>query len=133
MLYHASPKLIAPRHNGLTLTEAVGERSRCLPRRDLGSGAMGKDMVRFQWGFLAIEVVELTNGYSNDGTLFMVQGRIDVDIEVERTENAGFRVGLNPRLRICRRCMIVDFSCTSMTSLTRLCSFTSHVLHDVKR
>lgn len=37
--YQASPKFMAPMHNGLTLTAAEGESRRCLPRRDFGGGA----------------------------------------------------------------------------------------------
>ena len=37
--YHASPKLMPPMHSGLTFTDALGERRRCLPRIDLGGGA----------------------------------------------------------------------------------------------
>lgn len=37
--YHASPKPIAPRHSGDTLTAAEGESRRCLSRKDLGGGA----------------------------------------------------------------------------------------------
>ena len=36
--HHASPKFIAPRAKGLTLTAAEGDSTRYLPRRDLGSG-----------------------------------------------------------------------------------------------
>jgi hypothetical protein len=39
MLVQAVPKFMAPRHSGLTCTPAVGERSRCRPSRDFGSGA----------------------------------------------------------------------------------------------
>lgn len=39
MPYQASPKFIAPMHNGLTLTAAEGESRRCLPRSDFGGGA----------------------------------------------------------------------------------------------
>ena len=37
--YQASPKFMAPMHNGLTLTAAVGDSRRCLARRDFGGGA----------------------------------------------------------------------------------------------
>ena len=37
--YHASPNDIPPMHSGETLTAALGESKRCLPRRDLGGGA----------------------------------------------------------------------------------------------
>ena len=39
MLVQAVPKFMAPRHSGLTCTPAVGERRRCRPSRDFGSGA----------------------------------------------------------------------------------------------
>jgi hypothetical protein len=35
---HDVPKFIAPRHSGLTLTEAVGLKTRCLASNDLGGG-----------------------------------------------------------------------------------------------
>ena len=37
--YQASPKDKPPMHRGETLTEALGDSRRCLPRRDLGCGA----------------------------------------------------------------------------------------------
>ena len=45
MPYQASPKFMAPRHNGETLTAAVGARRRCRPRRVLGGGGSGNAMV----------------------------------------------------------------------------------------
>jgi hypothetical protein len=39
--YHAVPKFMAPRHMGLTGTEAEGLRTRCHSSRDLGGGERG--------------------------------------------------------------------------------------------
>jgi hypothetical protein len=42
--YHASPKFIAPRHIGLTRTDAFGLRIRCLASKVCGGGAGARDM-----------------------------------------------------------------------------------------
>ena len=47
--YQLSPKFMAPMHSGLTLTAAEGERTRCLPRMDLGGGAVFMLMAEVFW------------------------------------------------------------------------------------
>lgn len=51
--YQASPKFMPPRHSGLTLTEADGERRRYRPRGLTGGGAGGRG------GILAEQVTRM--------------------------------------------------------------------------
>jgi len=49
MAYQASPKFIAPRHRGDTLTPAVGDRTRWYPRTLFGIAAGVKAILKIRY------------------------------------------------------------------------------------